>query len=42
MIGHILAVLNPFFRWRSAVTGRFVTRSFALMHPRETVREWVK
>ena len=25
--------------WRSAVTGRFVSRLFARKHPRETVRE---
>lgn len=25
--------------FRSAITGRFVTLKYALMHPRETVRE---
>jgi hypothetical protein len=32
-------VLNPRYRFRSAVTGEFVTRWFALRHPRECVRE---
>lgn len=41
MIRHILAVFSPFWRFRSAVTGKFVTRTFALTHPRETVRERV-
>jgi hypothetical protein len=34
-------VLNPRYRFRSAVTGLFVTRWFALLHPRETVKERV-
>lgn len=29
------------FRWRSSVTGRFVTKLFALLFPRETERERV-
>lgn len=35
-------VLNPRYRFRSAVTGQFVPRWFALLHPRETVKERVK
>lgn len=31
--------LNPRYRFRSAVTGLFVSRWYALLHPRETVRE---
>lgn len=34
--------LNPRYRFRSAVTGQFVPRWFALLHPRETVKERVK
>ena len=30
------------FRFRSAVTGRFVRLWYALRHPRKTVRERVK
>lgn len=32
-------VLNPFLRFRSAVTGLYVTRLFALLHPETTVSE---
>jgi hypothetical protein len=35
-------VLNPRYRFRSAVTGLFVTRLFALLHPRETMKERVR
>jgi hypothetical protein len=35
-------VLNPRYRFRSAVTGLFVSRWYALLHPRETVRERVR
>lgn len=28
--------------WRSAITGRFVVAAYALLHPRETVRELVR
>jgi hypothetical protein len=28
-----------FYRYRSAVTGKFVSLLYALRHPRETVRE---
>lgn len=36
--------LNPAYRFRSAVTGEFVPRWYALLHPRETVKErrWPK
>jgi hypothetical protein len=34
-------VLNPRYRFRSAVTGQYVSRWFALRHPRETMRERV-
>lgn len=35
-------VLDPRYRFRSAVTGLFVTRLFALLHPRETIKERVR
>lgn len=35
-------VLNPRWRFRSAVTGLFVTRLFALLHPCETIKERVR
>lgn len=36
MIRHFLAVLHPRYVFRSSVTGQFVSRTFALLHPRET------
>ena len=35
-------VLNPRWRFRSAVSGLFVSRWFALLHPRETIKERVR
>lgn len=35
-------VLKPWYRFRSAVTGQFVSRWFALLHPRETIKERVR
>ena len=32
-------ILNPFKRFRSSVTGRFVTRAYALMNPATTISE---
>lgn len=31
--------LKPWLVFRSALTGRYVSRAFALLHPRETVSE---
>jgi hypothetical protein len=39
MIRHVLAVLNPRYRFRDAVSGHFVRRAYALLHPSTTVRE---
>lgn len=39
MIRHLLALANPRFVFRDAVTGQFVTRLYALAHPSTTVRE---
>lgn len=41
MIGHLKALLSPRYRFRSAVTGQYVSKAYALLHPRETVRERV-
>lgn len=37
-----LDALKPRYRFRSAVTGLFVSRWFALLHPRECVKERVR
>lgn len=34
--------LNPYYRFRSAVTGEFVSRFYALLHPASTVKERVR
>ncbi len=39
MIAHYAAMLNPRYAYRSSVTGRFVSRLFAMMHPRTTYRD---
>jgi hypothetical protein len=39
MIKHIVGLVSPRYRFRSSVTGLFVSKAFALLHPRETVRE---
>lgn len=41
MIDHYAALLNPRFVFRSSVTGQFVSRAYAALHPRTTVREKV-
>lgn len=33
---------KPVYRYRSAVTGRYVTAAYARRHPRKTVRERVR
>lgn len=42
MLKHIAAVLSPHWRFRSAVTGAFVSKAYALLHPATTVRERVQ
>ena len=34
-------VLKPWYRFRSAETGEFVTRLYALLHPATTIKERV-
>ena len=37
-----LDALRPRYVFRSAVTGQYVSRLFAFLHPRETVKERVE
>lgn len=39
MIGRIKALLSPHYVFRDAVTGRYVSKAYALLHPSTTVRE---
>jgi hypothetical protein len=39
MLKRIAAMFSRKWRYRSAVTGHYVSKSYALLHPRETVRE---
>lgn len=41
-MSRILDLLNPRYRFRSAETGLFVSKMFALLHPSTTVRERVQ
>lgn len=41
MLKRIGALLSPRWKFRSAATGRFVSKTYALLHPRTTVRERV-
>lgn len=38
-MNRILALISPHWRFRSAVTGLFVSKAYALLHPRTTVKE---
>jgi hypothetical protein len=38
----ILDVLKPWYVFRDAVTGRYVSRLYALAHPSTTVRQRVR
>jgi hypothetical protein len=38
----IKALLSPRYRFRSAVTGAFVSKLYALAHPTTTVAERIK
>lgn len=42
MLKRMKALLSPRYRFRDAVTGHYVTKAYALLHPRETVRERAK
>lgn len=41
MMKRIIGLLSPRYVFRSAVTGKYVPKAYALLHPRETVRERV-
>lgn len=41
MLKRTIALLSPRWRFRSAITGEFVTKAYALLHPLTTVREKV-
>ncbi len=41
MIKRAIGLLSPSYRFRSSVTGSFVTKVYALLHPSTTVRERV-
>lgn len=36
---HAIKTMDPRYRWRSAITGKFVGRLFAALHADTTVRE---
>ena len=42
MIGHIRAVLSRHYVFRDAITGKFVSKAYALLHPSTTVKERVE
>lgn len=41
MIRRIVGLLSPRYIFRDAVTGLFVSKGYALLHPATTVRERV-
>lgn len=42
MIKRAIALLSPRWRFRSAVTGEFVGKAYALLHPLTTIRERIR
>jgi hypothetical protein len=42
MLERTIGLLSPRYRFRSAVTGEWVSKSFALLHPMTTIRERVR
>jgi len=41
MIRHYLAMLNPRYVFRDSITGKFISRPYAMLHPHTTQRERV-
>ena len=39
MIKRLVGLLSPRYRFRSAITGLFVSKAYALLHPTTTIRE---
>lgn len=42
MLKRAVALLSPAYRFRSSVSGHFVSKWYALTHPRTTERELVE
>ena len=42
MIGRVIGLLSARYAFRDAITGRFVTKLYALAHPATTVRERIR
>lgn len=42
MIDRLKALVSPRWRFRSAVTGQYVSKAYALLHPSTTVKERVE
>lgn len=42
MIARTIALLSPRWAFRSSITGRFVGKVYALLHPSTTTRERVR
>jgi hypothetical protein len=41
MIDRIVGLVSPSYKFRSSITGQYVSKAYALIHPRTTVRERV-
>jgi hypothetical protein len=41
MIKHVVGLLSPKYRFRSAITGEYVSKAYALLNPFTTIREKV-
>ena len=41
MLKRIVGLVSPRYRFRSAETGQYVSKAYALLHPSTTVREKV-
>jgi hypothetical protein len=41
-VKRLIALLHPRYRFRSAETGQFVSRVYALLHPGTTIAEKVQ
>jgi hypothetical protein len=42
MLKRTIGLLSPRYRFRSSVTGLFVSKAYALLHPMTTIRERVR
>jgi hypothetical protein len=41
MIKRMVGLVSPRYRFRSSITGQWVSKGYALLHPRTTQRERV-